>query len=303
MAKAPKQDLDEIRDLATVSAVTKIVGDVPDKWKGRCFEIASIVANSGLLPEAVAVFGHWTGLIQPQSFFSDRRNLGWTNHGWIVLPGGIVVDPTRWVFENAQPYIFVGQHDEGSECVDFEAAEDEVTCVHCDHVVEEHAKGGLFRPCRLCAWPYDEGGNKVRAAFQRPPPDLKHPRQQGGKRVRLSALLGEPLAFARVLLIHQLLPSDPQAFTLDQVAWLANAPYDTLGQHVGPIYAAIKRAGYGAHVPMDNMARALRESPAGAAFASTCCPDGCGPTPCGDCKPKGGSVKLKPKGNKRPKLG
>jgi hypothetical protein len=66
--------------------------------------------------------------------FSDRVSLGFIRHGWVRSKSGIVYDPTRWVFEAADPYIFRG-------------------------LLKEHPE-------------YDEGGTAARAAFRMPPPAM-----------------------------------------------------------------------------------------------------------------------------------
>ncbi len=99
-------------------------------WPGRCFEIAHKMVAHGLV-EGTAVYGHWTGDVCPEApVFGPRHYHPFQQHGWIALDDGkgTVVDPTRWVFENTAPYVFVG------------APEDE-------------------------SWPYDEGGNKFRLRF------------------------------------------------------------------------------------------------------------------------------------------
>jgi hypothetical protein len=45
------------------------------------------------------------------------RGVPFTRHGWVVLKDGRVLDPTRWVFEDAQPSLYLGppseEYDEG----------------------------------------------------------------------------------------------------------------------------------------------------------------------------------------------
>jgi hypothetical protein len=73
-------------------------------------------------------YGHYHGFIHPEcERFGDRQ---FTHHGWIERRTTIV-DPTRWVFECVEPYIYVGPKDD----------ED-----------------------------YDFGGNRVKAMYMRPAP-------------------------------------------------------------------------------------------------------------------------------------
>jgi hypothetical protein len=104
--------------------------DVPTShWPGNCYSIASAIVKAHLV-KGRAVHGHWLGPIAEDSFFADRRGLRFTGHGWIVLADGRVLDPTRWVFEAVEPYLYLGES--GPE--------------------------------------YDEGGDKLRRAMTKPPP-------------------------------------------------------------------------------------------------------------------------------------
>ena len=53
--------------------------------------------------------GHFLGHVEKDSMFGNK---GVVRHGWVELADGTVCDPTRWVFENAAPYIFFGPADE-----------------------------------------------------------------------------------------------------------------------------------------------------------------------------------------------
>lgn len=83
---------------------------IPAKdWVGRCAEIADKLKKSGLeiAQGTTSHYGHWTGPIHSDSRFAGRK---FTHHGWLQK-GDTVIDPTRWVFENADPYIYVGKND------------------------------------------------------------------------------------------------------------------------------------------------------------------------------------------------
>lgn len=101
-------------------------------WPGRCYEIASMVVESGLV-SGKAVYGHWLGPIAPGTHFRPRgsNTRPFTQHGWI-RSGDQIIDPTRWVFEGVKPYLFAGKSRTHRE--------------------------------------YDEGGNALRSALSRPPP-------------------------------------------------------------------------------------------------------------------------------------
>ena len=96
-------------DLATCEAA---VGFPTSEWVMRCHEVATLLLRSGVLDEmqethgrAVAAYGLYRGGIAPGSPFARTRQ---PRHGWIEFSLGLVVDPTRWVFENGPPEIWVG---------------------------------------------------------------------------------------------------------------------------------------------------------------------------------------------------
>lgn len=119
----------------TAAAVAQAI-DLPiERWTGNCFAVASKAVDAKLVA-GTAVYGHWRGPIDPDSHFADRRHVGFVQHGWIVGTGafaGLIVDPTRWVFEATLPYVWVGPAD---------------------------------------AREYDEGGNVERALRRGPPPAM-----------------------------------------------------------------------------------------------------------------------------------
>lgn len=88
-----------------------------DKWPGRCHEIAADLLDTGLLePGAELRYGHWLGPVHPKCpvacfYQSHQAGLLFQRHGWVQLVDQRVVDPTRWVFEAAEPYIYAGPND------------------------------------------------------------------------------------------------------------------------------------------------------------------------------------------------
>ena len=92
-----------------VTSLETHIGIPAKDWVGRCTEIADKLKKSGLgiARGTTAHYGHWTGPIHSDSRFSGRK---FTHHGWLQK-GDTVIDPTRWVFENADPYIYVGKND------------------------------------------------------------------------------------------------------------------------------------------------------------------------------------------------
>ena len=228
--------------------IEKRIGIAAYSWKARCYEISCQLVDSEIV-KGTAVYGHWIGPIAETSFFGRYRDIGFCHHGWVLTKGGWVVDPTRWVFEDVKPYIYVGHPDVDSD------------------------------------WYYDEGGNQWRKDNLSPPPkysavgrrvdlrlydnlmqialtaamflrtDQEQAREYAQPIVHAAAACGQ----IRMLFGDALNKRDPDALTIDQAFWLANAPYQALGPSVWVIYQALERAGQGALIPFDNLKRAERE--------------------------------------------
>ncbi len=84
------------------------------KWEGNCYSLACAFLKHKLV-KGVARYGHWRGPVSPQCkmFFNSWQAMGWSNHGWVEMPDNKICDPTRWVFEAVEPYIFIGvDHDD-----------------------------------------------------------------------------------------------------------------------------------------------------------------------------------------------
>lgn len=75
-------------------------------WIGNCYLIANKAVEGGLVLGHVA-YGHWTGPVNPKCPLRGKL----FRHGWVVCQDNTVFDPTRWVFENARPYIYNGPPD------------------------------------------------------------------------------------------------------------------------------------------------------------------------------------------------
>lgn len=94
-------------DILDIDAVANEINDNKENWVARCFEISSAIVNSDLV-EGKAVFGKYYGKIHKDSFFN---NSSFPNHGWILTKHNYIIDPTRWVFEATEPYIYIGEVD------------------------------------------------------------------------------------------------------------------------------------------------------------------------------------------------
>lgn len=96
-------------DIQTVAAVIEM--PVAD-WPGNCYAVACKMLAAGLLAGR-AVYGHYLGPIHPGTMFHGKPIV---HHGWIETPDGRIVDPTRWVFTGASPYI----HEVELPCLDYD---------------------------------------------------------------------------------------------------------------------------------------------------------------------------------------
>lgn len=99
----------------TMAQAAKLVGAPPSQWHGRCSTVAAKLAPYF---DGVTVHGHWLG--EKKGFWAKRGDTPFAQHDWIVVPreGGrytrdteTIVDPTRWSFEDAKPYIWIGKND------------------------------------------------------------------------------------------------------------------------------------------------------------------------------------------------
>lgn len=190
--------------------------DLPvDNWHGNCFALATAAAD--VLGRGFhAVYGHYLGPVSKTGFWGSRSGDQFVQHGWVITPDGGIIDPTRWSFEDKPPYIFMsGSH--GHE--------------------------------------YDEGGNKWRSMFRRPPPRRVKGKSEKSLHVseeclcKIVCMLGpaEVVVNGRELIL-----------TVEQIFWLANAVYDDLAPFNGEVYTAIEKLGMSGFVPIDNFMRAQR---------------------------------------------
>jgi len=220
----------------TVADVEKAIGTPVAEWSGNCYAIACGILRAKLVKGRPA-YGHWTGPVHAKSPFShDGKRPPIVRHGWIILENGAVLDPTRWVFEAAAPYLYVGMEVDDPDCVD------------CGYKEYEHDEddphptcGGYTAP----DWPYDEGGDRWRAATQRPMPGIA-PGEQVCVKLKLAPTVRKRLNL-------------PVSMTRQQAAWVANLPYATLGRDAWAVCVALRAAGCKAYVPLDTWTRADAE--------------------------------------------
>lgn len=97
-------------EIPTITQVVEAI-DIPvNEWRGNCYSISCEIVRSGIV-DGDAVYGMYIGKISPHCpEFAGRP---FTAHGWISRPETPkIVDPTRWVFEAAMPYIWASDHDD-----------------------------------------------------------------------------------------------------------------------------------------------------------------------------------------------
>jgi hypothetical protein len=91
-----------------IKKAAKIINIPLEDWPGNCSAIANAFIKNDLVSGKYQ-YGHYHGFISPESeTFGGRK---FTHHAWILRDDGMIVDPTKWVFENEAPYIFVGEND------------------------------------------------------------------------------------------------------------------------------------------------------------------------------------------------
>jgi hypothetical protein len=95
----------------TLKQLEAAFGSPAPSWAGRCYAVACAAAD--LIEDAAPIYGHWVGPVSSKSIFAGRSLF--VQHGWVLLPDGRVLDPTRWEFEGRAPYIYVGPDDHYDE--------------------------------------------------------------------------------------------------------------------------------------------------------------------------------------------
>ena len=97
----------------TIEELAEAIGHHPKTWEGRCAHVAHLLNVHFYNEEMKERYGLWLGPIIEGTCFSKRP---YTSHGWLESGTGslgtLIIDPTRWVFEGKEPYIFEGfDHD------------------------------------------------------------------------------------------------------------------------------------------------------------------------------------------------
>lgn len=93
-----------------IEHVAEVIGTPIDRWPGNCYAIAADMLHHKLIA-GFTRYGLYHGFIDDDSPMFGGRSFA--RHAWAVQKDAIgtdceIVDPTRWVFENADPYIYIG---------------------------------------------------------------------------------------------------------------------------------------------------------------------------------------------------
>jgi len=95
----------------TIEQCEQAIGIPAERWKGRCYEISCKIVEAGIVTGR-AVYGHYLGEVAKDGYFGHRSDLPFQGHGWILAAGHTLIDPTRWVFENVEPYLYIADEDD-----------------------------------------------------------------------------------------------------------------------------------------------------------------------------------------------
>ncbi len=94
-----------------ITEAEQTIGLPAQEWHGKCHEIAIAFIQKELVLGRPC-YGHYLGYVSPEGFWAKRRGL-FIQHGWVLTPARTIVDPTRWSFENVEPY--VAMFEEGAD--------------------------------------------------------------------------------------------------------------------------------------------------------------------------------------------
>lgn len=207
------------KTLLSVKQVEVITNFPSVNWKGNCYCIASKLVASGAI-KGRAVYGHWLGDVDRHSFFRHRRHLPFIPHGWIVTEDNTIVDPTRWVFEAIDPYLYYG--------------------------------GDVKDPEEMNT--YDEGGNSWRSATLKPVPKFN------SKERLYTVVMSEDAKDHLMELIGHRTQPQLKDLSFGLMFWVGNLPPDLLGQYDVEIFQWFVNVGLGALIPIDNRIMVLGDN-------------------------------------------
>ena len=92
--------------LPTIQEIEEAISIPTERWVGNCYGVATALVESGLV-EGTPRYGLYWGEIADSARVFGGRSI--THHGWIEHDDGTITDPTRWVFEDVEPYLWHGE--------------------------------------------------------------------------------------------------------------------------------------------------------------------------------------------------
>ena len=89
--------------------VAKWIGLPLSEWPGNCHGVANLIVEKKLI-DGISRYGVYLGPIAKTGYFAGRPV---SRHGWIESKDGhYIIDPTRWVFLDIPPSIYVTTTDD-----------------------------------------------------------------------------------------------------------------------------------------------------------------------------------------------
>lgn len=92
-------------EVKTAAEYADLIGVPLDEWAGACHGISSAIAP---LVGGVVRRGYFIGDTKPGAYFHGS----FSQHSWVELPDGQVLDPTRFAFVGGEPEAWVGPDDD-----------------------------------------------------------------------------------------------------------------------------------------------------------------------------------------------
>lgn len=96
----------------TIEMLEDAYGHRSEEWHGACSQLTHVAIH--VLGYGSYAYGHFLGDVDPNGHWTPN-GMNIQRHAWVVLDGGRILDPTRWSFENVDPYIYIGQGDDYDE--------------------------------------------------------------------------------------------------------------------------------------------------------------------------------------------
>lgn len=185
-------------------------------WPGNCYAVSCALSEylnkNKILENTKPVYGAYFGKVHEKSIF--RQSEIGVNHGWVSYDG-LVIDPTKWVFTNTKPEIYIGMQNE-----DYDQAGQRRK-----HIKDKILGNNNFDIIRTKGPNFDEKSKIDEFNFNNNTKEL------------LSSLFSN---------------DNSNILSMNQIFWLANAPVSEIDECIEDIYKNLEEKGYGAFIPIDN---------------------------------------------------